>query len=72
MPTDKMVPAPPWVVFDHGDGVAEILPAGRPGQVFTETMPTGLATLIVSATNCAWTEVWPERLGAAIRTTRRK
>ncbi len=42
--------APPWIVFDRKDGSADILPAGRPGDVL-EGIPVDLAVLLVAVAN---------------------
>ncbi len=44
--TDK----PPWVLFNRGDGLADILPAMRPGAIL-EGLEMGLAEAIVRAAN---------------------
>ena len=41
---------PPWVIVDHGDGYADILPAMRPGTVFA-SLPMGLAGVLMDALN---------------------
>lgn len=60
--TDK----PPWVVFNRGDGYADILPAMRPGTVL-EGLGIGLAEAIVRAAN---THESDQLLARITRTTR--
>ena len=49
VPTINEYILPPWVVYSH-DGIADILPAGRPGHVL-ENIPLALAEHLVNAAN---------------------
>jgi hypothetical protein len=50
VPSERPTPLPPWVCFHRGDGTADIMPAGRPGDVITK-LPLELAQAIVRTAN---------------------
>lgn len=64
----KEVPPPPWVVFNRGDGLCDILPAMRDGDVL-EGLPPALARELVMFANSGALGVGG-RLAAIIDTLR--
>jgi hypothetical protein len=45
-------PAPPWVVFNRGDGTSDVLPAGRLGTILAR-LPSMLAKRIAEVANAS-------------------